>query len=308
MLSVLRDELGLSGPKFGCGQGECGACMVLVDGQPQTACNLPVWAVQDAQVTTLEGLGTPEHPHPVQTAFIEERAAQCGYCVAGIITVRQRPCSPATPAQPRATSCRPWRSTCAAAAPTTAWCAPCSAPPTLTTPAPEGQPCSMNWLFPKIHTPTARAASGSAVARACPSLAGGGGGATRAPRRAPVVIRGQRARTVDVHAHCYFQAALDLMGAEAKAVLPPVKGVPEHFLQHATTALAQRLDAMDRMGIDLQVLSINPFWYRQDRDTAEAICRVHNESLAELCARHPKRFAAFASLAMQFPGPGRAAA
>ena len=86
LLSVLREELGLSGPKFGCGQGECGACMVLVDGQPQTACNLPVWSVQGRQVITLEGLGTPACPHPVQTAFIEERAAQCGYCVAGIVT------------------------------------------------------------------------------------------------------------------------------------------------------------------------------------------------------------------------------
>ncbi len=86
LLAVLRDELGLSGPKFGCGQGECGACMVLVDGAPQTACNLPVWAVADKQVVTLEGLGTPACPHPVQTAFIAERAAQCGYCVAGIVT------------------------------------------------------------------------------------------------------------------------------------------------------------------------------------------------------------------------------
>ncbi len=86
LLSVLREELNLSGPKFGCGQGECGACMVLVDGQPQTSCNLPVWSIQGKQVTTLEGLGTPAHPHAVQTAFIEERAAQCGYCVAGIIT------------------------------------------------------------------------------------------------------------------------------------------------------------------------------------------------------------------------------
>ena len=86
LLSVLRDELGLSGPKFGCGQGECGACMVLVDGQPQTACNLPLWAVQGRQVTTLEGLGTPERPHPVQAAFVATNAAQCGYCVAGIIT------------------------------------------------------------------------------------------------------------------------------------------------------------------------------------------------------------------------------
>ena len=85
LLSVLRDELSLSGPKFGCGQGECGACMVLVDGQPQTACNLPVWSVQGRQVTTLEGLGTPAQPHPVQAAFIEERAAQCGYCLNGMI-------------------------------------------------------------------------------------------------------------------------------------------------------------------------------------------------------------------------------
>lgn len=86
LLSVLRDELGLCGPKFGCGQGECGACTVLVDGEPQTACNLPLWAVEGKAVVTLEGLGTPEHPHPLQTAFIEDRAAQCGYCVAGIVT------------------------------------------------------------------------------------------------------------------------------------------------------------------------------------------------------------------------------
>ena len=86
LLSVLRDELGLSGPKFGCGQGECGACMVLVDGQPQTACNLPLWAVEGRRITTLEGLGAPGQPHPVQAAFVELRAAQCGYCVSGIVT------------------------------------------------------------------------------------------------------------------------------------------------------------------------------------------------------------------------------
>jgi len=86
LLAVLRDEQGLSGPKFGCGQGECGACMVLVDDQPQTACNLPLWSVQGRQIVTLEGLGTEDQPHPLQTAFCEERAAQCGYCVAGILT------------------------------------------------------------------------------------------------------------------------------------------------------------------------------------------------------------------------------
>jgi nicotinate dehydrogenase subunit A len=86
LLSLLRDELGLSGPKFGCGAGECGACVVLVDGQPQTACNLPLWAVQGKQEVTIEGLGTPEQPHPLQSAFLDESAAQCGYCVAGIVT------------------------------------------------------------------------------------------------------------------------------------------------------------------------------------------------------------------------------
>lgn len=86
LLAVLRDELGLNGPKFGCGQGECGACMVLVDGRPQTACNLPLWSVDGRQVTTLEGLGTIQQPHPLQTAFLEERAGQCGYCLAGILT------------------------------------------------------------------------------------------------------------------------------------------------------------------------------------------------------------------------------
>jgi len=86
LLSVLRDELALSAPKFGCGQGECGACVVLIDGEPQASCNLPLWSVHGKQVVTLEGLGTPEQPHPVQAAFIDERAAQCGYCVAGIVT------------------------------------------------------------------------------------------------------------------------------------------------------------------------------------------------------------------------------
>jgi nicotinate dehydrogenase subunit A len=85
LLSVLRDELGLSGPKLGCGEGECGACMVLVDGRPQTSCNLPLWAVKGHAVTTLEGLGTPEQPHVLQQAFMEENAGQCGYCLSGIL-------------------------------------------------------------------------------------------------------------------------------------------------------------------------------------------------------------------------------
>ena len=85
LLAVLRGQACLSGPKFGCGQGECGACMVLVDDQPQTACNLPLWAVEGKRIQTLEGLGSPDCPHALQSAFIEERAGQCGYCIAGII-------------------------------------------------------------------------------------------------------------------------------------------------------------------------------------------------------------------------------
>jgi len=85
LLNLLRDELGLSGAKLGCGEGECGACMVLVDGRPQSSCNLPLWAVQDHDITTLEGLGSAERPHALQEAFIAENAGQCGYCLSGIL-------------------------------------------------------------------------------------------------------------------------------------------------------------------------------------------------------------------------------
>lgn len=85
LLNLLRDELGLSGPQLGCGQGECGACMVLIDGRPQTACNLPLWAVQGRDVTTLEGLGQAGQPHVLQQAFIDLNAGQCGYCLSGIL-------------------------------------------------------------------------------------------------------------------------------------------------------------------------------------------------------------------------------
>ena len=85
LLSVLRETCGLSGPHFGCGQGECGACHVLVDDAAVPACDTPLWAVADKRVTTLEGLGSPEAPHPLQAAFIAEQAMQCGYCVSGIL-------------------------------------------------------------------------------------------------------------------------------------------------------------------------------------------------------------------------------
>ena len=85
LLYVLSDDLGLNGPKFGCGLGQCGACTVIVKGQAIRSCITPVKAVAGSEITTLEGLGTVEKPHPIQRAFIEEQAAQCGFCLNGVI-------------------------------------------------------------------------------------------------------------------------------------------------------------------------------------------------------------------------------
>jgi nicotinate dehydrogenase subunit A len=85
LLYVLRNDLGLKGARFGCGLGQCGACTVIVDGRPVQSCDVPVAAVQGQQITTIESLGTPEQPHPLQRAFIDEQAGQCGYCLSGII-------------------------------------------------------------------------------------------------------------------------------------------------------------------------------------------------------------------------------
>lgn len=85
LLYVLRDDLGLHGPKFGCGLGQCGACTVHMDGAAVRSCVMPVSSVNQAKIVTLEGLGTSEHPHPVQEAFIHEQAAQCGYCINGMV-------------------------------------------------------------------------------------------------------------------------------------------------------------------------------------------------------------------------------
>ena len=85
LLYVLRNEIGLHGPRFGCGLGQCGACTVHIDGNAVRSCITPVSSIGDGKVVTLEGLGTLEHPHPVQAAFIEEQAVQCGYCINGMI-------------------------------------------------------------------------------------------------------------------------------------------------------------------------------------------------------------------------------
>ncbi|HEY4579573.1 MAG TPA: (2Fe-2S)-binding protein [Candidatus Acidoferrales bacterium] len=85
LLYVLSDDLELNGPKFGCGLGQCGACTVIVNGQAIRSCITPVSAVAANEITTLEGIGTIEKPHPLQAAFIEEQAAQCGFCLNGVI-------------------------------------------------------------------------------------------------------------------------------------------------------------------------------------------------------------------------------
>lgn len=85
LLYALRDDLGLNNPRFGCGLGQCGACTVHVDGQPARSCSLPVSAAVGRKITTLNGIGAPDHPHPLQAAWIEEQVNQCGYCINGWI-------------------------------------------------------------------------------------------------------------------------------------------------------------------------------------------------------------------------------
>ena len=114
--------------------------------------------------------------------------------------------------------------------------------------------------------------------------------------RLPVMVNGKRVKTIDVHAHCLFREAEKLMGDDNAAFRATVRGAQQAFI-----TLDERLKAMDAMGVDMEVLSINPFWYRKDRDLAAEIVKVQNEKLAELCASKPDRFAAFASLTLQFP-------
>lgn len=124
--------------------------------------------------------------------------------------------------------------------------------------------------------------------------------AQTAPARLPVMVGGKRVRTIDTHTHCIFEDALALLGSGGQARVPPTKGVAEHFLQ-APGAIDQRLASMDDMGIDMEVLSINPFWYDQPRDVAAKIVDINNASLAQIVASRPDRFAAFGSLSLQFP-------
>jgi len=117
------------------------------------------------------------------------------------------------------------------------------------------------------------------------------------PARLPVTVNGKRVKAIDVHSHCLFHEAFDLMGADASTIVPPtIKGGPETWI-----VVDQRLKAMDDMAIDVEIISINPFWYAQDRDVAAKIVAIQNEKLAQLVASRPDRFAAFASLTLQDP-------
>ena len=118
------------------------------------------------------------------------------------------------------------------------------------------------------------------------------------PRKLPVIVSGKRVKTIDVHSHCHFREAGALLGAEAAG--HPGAAVST-ARQEAFIEIDKRLAAMDSQAVDMEVLSINPFWYGRDRDLAGQIVKIQNEKLAELCASKPDRFAAFASLTLQAP-------
>jgi aminocarboxymuconate-semialdehyde decarboxylase len=120
-------------------------------------------------------------------------------------------------------------------------------------------------------------------------------------KRKPVVINGKRIFTIDTHAHCFFPEAVALAG-EGSVINAAVKGGPQHYIPVSDSSAVQyRLDTMDAMGIDMQVLSCNVFWYNKTREVAQEICRINNENLSALCKAYPTRFSAFGSVALQFP-------
>ena len=124
----------------------------------------------------------------------------------------------------------------------------------------------------------------------CDVLYAAGGSAQPAARRREVVVGGRRVKTVDVHSHCVVPEALALLGLKA-----------ETQRRGLVIVVADRLSEMDEQGIDVEALSINPFWYKADRDVARQVIQIQNEKLAELCAAQPDRFVAFASVALQYP-------
>jgi aminocarboxymuconate-semialdehyde decarboxylase len=133
----------------------------------------------------------------------------------------------------------------------------------------------------------AASATGAVVFTGCDLLHARHAHAEGAPRRREVVVNGKRVKTVDIHAHCAFPEANGLLGVKISPA--------------TLNETQERIKQMDAQGIDVEALSINPFWYRADRDVAEKVIRIQNEKLAEVCAANPDRFVAFATTAMQFP-------
>jgi predicted TIM-barrel fold metal-dependent hydrolase len=119
---------------------------------------------------------------------------------------------------------------------------------------------------------------------------------TAPARKLPVMVRGKKIKTIDVHAHCIFPEAAALMGDKAPNLTPPILNSKEAYI-----VIEERLKAMDAMAIDMEIVSVNPFWYKLDRDLSGKIVQLQNEKLAELCAARPDRFAAFATLSLQHP-------
>jgi aminocarboxymuconate-semialdehyde decarboxylase len=118
-----------------------------------------------------------------------------------------------------------------------------------------------------------------------------------ARQKLPVLVNGKRIKTIDVHAHCHFREAGALLGEEGiRLQIGPINGAGETYVD-----IGQRLAAMDAQAVDMEILSINPFWYGRERELAAQIVKIQNEKLAELCASKPDRFAAFASLTLQAP-------
>src|SRR5881397_1146744 len=126
------------------------------------------------------------------------------------------------------------------------------------------------------------------------SISGGSGGVEAQTRRREVVVNGKRVKTVDVHAHCQVPEAMALMGLK-------VNGQPNLPSVLLMSGAADRIRVMDEQGIDVEALSINQYWYKAERDVAQKVVAIQNEKLAEACAANPKRFVAFASVALQFP-------
>src|SRR5438093_1621009 len=146
----------------------------------------------------------------------------------------------------------------------------------------------------------ARSAGPPPRALACPAFAGcdllAAAPVRAQTRRREVVVSGRRVKTVDVHAHCAVAEAMALVGMTLGAPAPPTR--PELSM---VTHVSERLRAMDEQGIDVEALSINPYWYKTERDLARQICQIQNSKLGEACAAHPDRFVAFATVALQYP-------